>query len=380
MADHKYTLRPEGPLSARVAVVCEKGAVDEVREGRILVGASGSRVRKHLASAGLHAGDNKQLSQEVWLTNAVQSFDDPRSNPSISDITRELPRLFKEFASLPNLTTIIAMGANALRACSNFQYDDISNRRGSRLRTPLLGAKFVPTFHPAFYMRGEWRFAPVVQYDVTRAIKESSWPEIRHKYQRDYKIRPQSLQEAMSWFTQIETLSSKSGYISFDIETFQGANATWYISCIAFSTDPTNAFCIPLTRRDRTPYWPSISVESLIWRNIAEVLNLEGRRYVTQNGCAFDCHQLAKHGIPTERMRDGFDTFSAHSLLAPDLPHDLGFLVSIYTDEEYYKDESGRAGAGYGNVGEDQFWTYNCKDAALTLECALGIMADLKEN
>jgi hypothetical protein len=79
-------------------------------------------------------------------------------------------------------------------------------------------------------------------------------------------------------------------------------------------------------------------------------------------------------------MTNGFDTFSAHSLLAPDLPHDLGFLVSIYTDEEYYKDESGRAGAGYGNVSEDQFWTYNCKDAALTLECAYGIQADLKEH
>ncbi len=78
-------------------------------------------------------------------------------------------------------------------------------------------------------------------------------------------------------------------------------------------------------------------------------------------------------------MSNGFDTFSAHSLLAPDLPHDLGFIVSIYTDEEYYKDESGRGQAGFGQVSEEQFYVYNCKDAALTLEAALAMIKDMKE-
>lgn len=375
----KYSLPPEGPLDARIAVVCEKPAEVEVQQGRILVDPSGSRVRAHLKAAGLHAGTNKELSKEVWLTNAVQSFDDPRANPSDQDIIRELPRLYRELAMLPRLTTIIGMGGRALNALSNMQYGDITNRRGSRLLTPF-GIKFVPTFHPAFYMRGEWRFAPVVQFDINRAVKESKWKEIRHKYQRKYHIRPESSTQALMWLSFLRANASSSGFLSFDIETFQGAHGTWYISCIALSIDPTEAFCIPLTRRDRTPYWPNISTESLIWRELAAVLNLDGVRYVTQNGCAFDGWQLRKHGIVLEKMNNGFDTFSAHSLLAPDLPHDLGFLVSIYTDEEYYKDESGRAGGKYGDVGEDQFWTYNCKDAALTLECAHGIIADLKEN
>jgi uracil-DNA glycosylase family 4 len=373
----KHTLQPEGPLDARIAVVCEKPAEVEVQQNRILVGPSGSRVRAHLKAAGLHSGDNKQLSKEVWLTNAVQSFDDPRANPTNTDTIRELPRLYRELASLHSLTTIVGMGRVALEALSNFQFDDITNRRGSRLRTPF-GCKFIPTFHPAFYMRGEWRFAPVVQFDINRAVKESQWKTIKHRYQRKWHIRPESSTQALMWLSFLRANASKSGYLSFDIETFQGAHGTWYISCIALSIDPTEAFCIPLTRRDRTPYWPNISTESLIWRQLAEVLNLDGVKYVTQNG-TFDEWQLRKAGVPTEKMNNGFDTFSAHSLLAPDLPHDLGFLVSIYTDEEYYKDESGRASAGFGNVGEDQFWIYNCKDAALTLECAYGIMQDLKE-
>src|SRR5258708_4909419 len=120
----KYTLPPEGPLDARVAVVCEKPATDEVALGRILVGPSGSRVRNHLKAAGLHAGNNKELSKEVWLTNAVQSFDDPRANPTDADLIRELPRLYRELASLPKLSTVVGMGARALASLTNLQYTD----------------------------------------------------------------------------------------------------------------------------------------------------------------------------------------------------------------------------------------------------------------
>ena len=80
-------------------------------------------------------------------------------------------------------------------------------------------------------------------------------------------------------------------------------------------------------------------------------------------------------------MANGFDTYSSHMLLAADLPHDLGFLVSIYTDEAYYKDESGRADdKEFGGVSDEQFWIYNCKDAACTLEVAWGIQKDLHEH
>lgn len=376
MSTFKYNLHPEGPKDAKVAVCCEKPARDEVSQGRILVGQSGMRVRRHLLRAGLDAGSAMHQSKEVFLTNAVQSFNDPQANPSPQDLIRELPRLYRELCSLPNLTTVIGMGSHALKALSNLRYEDITNRRGSRLLTPF-GVKFIPTFHPAYYMRGEWRYEPVVQFDVQRAIEESQWKEIR-KTTRYWNIRP-SFEEAMQWFALLKNHSSP--FLSFDIETFQGANGTWYISCIAFSADPTEAFCIPLTYRDRRPYWPAISTECLIWRVIADLLNQPTKRLVSQNGCAFDAWQLRKHGIHLNReaVLNGFDTFSAHSLLAPDLPHDLGFIVSVYTDEEYYKYESGRGQAGFGSVSEDQFWIYNCKDAALTLEAAQVMMRDMKE-
>jgi uracil-DNA glycosylase len=383
MNDFKYHVGAEGPLIARLAIVAEKGAADEVKYGRPMVGTTGSMIRAHCARAGLDAGsgygnsvrgDRGRQSQEVWLTNAIHRFDDPYANPSHTDLVREQTRLYRELAELSNLNCILAVGAHALASLTNFKYTDILNRRGSRIPSAF-GTKLVCSLHPSFYCQGEWRYQPITQFDFDRAVTESLTHDLLYK-PRHYYVAPSKLGEAVSWLDEIIKYP-KTEYISFDIETFQGRGGTWYVSCISFSDDPSRSYCIPIMRRNRRPYWDSLYDEGIIWRRIQDILALPDRRYVTQNGHAFDCWQLYKHGVVTPYMANGFDTYSAHMLLAPDLPHDLGFLVSIYTDEPYYKDESGRTEEV--PVSDEQFWTYCCKDSALTLECAWGIMRDLKD-
>lgn len=386
----------EGPDSAEVAIVAEKGAVDEVYYKRPMVGTTGSMIRRHARKAGLDAGvgyrdqssDRGRRSKSVWLTNAVHHFPDPQANPTAADLIREQPRLYKELCSLPNLKVIMACGAHALASLTNFKFvnpinlnsqsveTQITSRRGSRYQTPW-GCKVVATLHPSFYVQGEWRYQPIVQFDFNRLAEELAYGPTLALPKRDYYIRPKSLSEAVSWLHTI-IQHPLTEYISFDIETVRGRNGTWYISCIAFSDHPSRAFCIPIMQRSRKPYWESLTDEAVIWRKIQDILDLADRRYVTQNGHAFDCFQLYKHRILTPWMQNGFDTYSAHSLLAPDLPHDLGFLVSIYTGEQWYKDESGKIEGA--PPPEDQYWVYNCKDSACTLEVAWGIMADMKEH
>jgi uracil-DNA glycosylase family 4 len=382
MGQFTYFVGAEGPTTATLAVVAEKGAEDEARRGRPLVGVTGSMLRQHIERAGMDAGsgfwqyvkgEKGRVSKEVWLTNSVHHFNDPSANPTRDDIIREQPRLYRELAALPNLRCILSVGAHALASLTNFQFTDILNRRGSRLPSAL-GVKLVATLHPSFYVNGEWRYQPIVQFDINRAVEESKTKELVY-VPRQYLIKPTSLSEAQVWFYQLRE-RPRSEFISFDIETFQGRNGTWYVSCIAFSDDPQHAFCIPIMDRTRKSYW-SLHEEAIIWRLIQDALDLPDRRYVTQNGHAFDCWQLYKHHIGTNWMVKGFDTYSAHMLLAADLPHDLGFLVSIYTSEPYYKDESGKN--EYIPSSNERFWTYNCKDAALTLEVAFGLMRDLSE-
>ena len=136
-----YHVGAEGPLSARIAVVAEKGANTEVQYSRPMVGTTGSMIREHLRRAGLDAGsgywnpihDKGRISKDVWLTNAVHNFPDPGANPTTGDLVREQPRLYRELAGLPNLNCIVAVGAHALASLTNFKYTDILNRRGSRL-------------------------------------------------------------------------------------------------------------------------------------------------------------------------------------------------------------------------------------------------------
>jgi len=387
-----YSVKSEGPIDATVACVAEKGAAEEVKFGRPMVGPTGSLIREHLNKAGMDAGsgyaanirEKGRPSKNVYLTNAVHNFSDPSNNPTCADLIREQPRLYRELVGLPSLRVIIACGAHSFASLTNFRYckqivlngepeTGIVSRRGSKYTTPF-GTKLVATLHPAFYVRGEWRYKPVTQFDFNRAIRESQSPH--PSITRDYYIKPTSFAEAI-WYSDELLQRPRSPYISFDIETFQGRNNTWFISCVGFSDHPSRAFCFPIMYRDRKPYW-GLYEEGQIWRIIQTLLAQPQRYYITQNGHAFDCWQLYKHRIATPYMGTGFDTYTGHMLLAPDLPHDLGFLVSIYTEEQYYKDESGRNEKL--PVSDEEFWIYNSKDASLTLEVATGYDTSCKEG
>ena len=406
----KYQISPEGPLDAKIAVVCEKPAEEESAQNRLLVGVTGRMVRRHLRGVGLHAGIERweadaqgvrhiaevTPSRDVFLTNAVQRYDDPTANPTVQDIIREQPRLFSELARLRNLRCIVAMGNIALAAVGNFAYSQVNKDgdptgilqyRGSVLPIPGLSCKMVPTVHPSFYVRGEWRYRSIVSHDIQRAAEQLSFHEIQRK-QRTLHIEPGSLKEALGW---IEA-AAEGQYLEHDLETFQWPrkkthiatgkrvdSGIWYISCVGFSNDPSEGWCIPITRNNREPYW-DVEQEAIIWQRLQWLFNLPYKIYTGQNQL-FDLWHERRNTLTVRNTSQGLDSMYMHRLRAPDLPHDLGFLTSIYTDppEPYYKNESGKWEAEI-TVPEKQFWRYNCKDASLGLEVTLNIKKDLEST
>jgi len=355
----------------KIAVVAEKGAKDEVREGRPLIGTTGQYTRRHLRRAGIDPFD-------VYLTNTVHYFNDPDANPSDDDVIREQPRLLRELGSLPNLKMIIALGAHAMHSLTNFHLDGILKRRGSRLPT-ILNIPMIPTLHPSFYVNGEWRYRSVVQFDFNRAVADVLNPGRTRRQRRDYYIKPSFL-DALDWLNHLDAgeraISFDHGpMLEFDIESVQDSRGRWYVSQIAFANNTSEGFCIPFMHTDRSPWWTARQ-EFLIRRRIAILLDHEDWTYGTQNGL-YDCWVLRTEGIRTPHMVRGFDTMLAHKYLAPDLPHDLAFIDSIYTDEPYYKDESGRNAKL--PPSDEQFQIYNCKDACTQLQSAVAIRNDLAE-
>lgn len=367
----------DGPRNARLVIVGEKPGREEHLKlqqtgiGRPFVGSSGHELDGLLTKIGTHRNN-------VYVTNAVKNLQH-LNNPSRDEIEAERFDLYKELTSLPNACCIVPMGNIALQALSNFHLGmskevskkevgtGIKKYRGSILPT-FFGRKMVPTYHPSYYMRGEWRFKPIVKLDLARALEESYDPTIHVPNRRCY------IAQTKDDITAIGDIFRGAKEISFDIELLLGR----YIQCIAFAKDPSEAYCIPITNGRRKSLFNS-EVECYAWRVIQGILNQENTCYITQNGL-FDCWHLWRHGITTPYMSSGFDTMLAHRLRAPDLPHDLGFLVSLYTREPYYKDESGSWKEQVRTTNDEEFWAYNCKDAACTLEVAHELMIDLERN
>lgn len=347
-------VKPEGPITAKLAVVGEAPGHVELQTGKPFSGPAGDQLNDVLRQAGLKRGD-------VYITNVIK---DSAATPTDDDIQRALPELVKELTQLPNCNIFIAVGGVALRALSAWKYSSITRMRGSILET-FFGAKMLPTLHMAWYMRGEWRYKPVVVADVKRAVLESSFPELRRPA-RHFLIEP-TFDEALLALHKLK----QADELAVDIETF-GSFINSFIACVGFADTVNHAVCIPIMRAGRVPYWTH-EQECMIWRELDEVLRSPSRKYF-QNGM-FDIGKFHANGLGVENFY--FDTMLAHHLLVPELPHDLGFITSIYSQEPYYKDE----GKTWDHrMNTRQLWAYNLKDCVVTLEAGKVLEKDLAEE
>ena len=365
---YKFYAHPEGPLDATLAIVAEKYGKDEhdlvLRrgEGRPLIGATGRAVDRHLVRIGTSR-------DQVYLTNSIK-FYNQLGNPTPQEVFKQSPLLWKELLSLPKLRAVVAMGESALNALSGFQYQSITKWRGSILES-VPGIPIIPTFHPSFYMHGEWRMKPVVEFDLARAFALSRGTISRQPRIRDFYLEP-SFDEAVSWLEDL----NKASQISFDIECFKPQ----IISCLGFAPSPERGYNIPFCHSNRKPYWPPHQAAQ-IWKAIALLFANPNIEFIAQNGL-FDTWHLWRYGINTKNMGlRGFDTLYSHRVLMPGMPHDLGFLTSIYTNppEPYYKDESGDWTSEI-RVPDRQFWSYNIKDCCITHEVATAVKKDMQET
>jgi len=150
--------------------------------------------------------------------------------------------------------------------------------------------------------------------------------------------------------------------VAFDIETYGGTT-----TCIGVAESEDAAVVIPLTD---VPGW-SEKQQALCLSMLARVLDTE-RPKIGQN-LDYDVQYLAKIGLPVRNV--WVDTAVAHSIMHPELPHDLGLLTSLYTDEPYFKDMR-------KDVETDEYdstqWRYNGLDCCVTWEIGMKLEYELK--
>lgn len=365
-------VRPVGPCPAKIMIVGEFPGEQEVARGEPFVGFAGQELSKMLGEAGISRSAS-------FLTNVVRIRPPGNSIEAFiaakkKDITGQhvifrdkfvLPcvrdgiELLKREIEMCRPNLIIALGNTALWALTGKW--GVTSWRGSVMQTDLplaldYAPKVVPTYPPAAILR-QWSWRQIAVQDLRRAAKEAktavhSPPDYQFIIRPDYSTVLTILSQLYS------QLQAREGKLAVDIETRAG-----HIACIGVAWSSREALCIPLMCMERADgYWP-IEQEATIVFALYQILTHPNCQVIGQN-FLYDAQYIWRHWHFLPKLRR--DTMLAQHVLFSNLPKGLDFLSSMYCEHHlYWKDEGKEWDA---KTGEDQLWTYNCKDAVITFE------------
>lgn len=365
-------IRPTGPCPAKVMIVGEAPGEREVAEGQPFVGFSGQEMSKMLQEAGI-------MRSECFITNVVR-IRPPGNDINAfiaqrkSDISAQhimmrdkfvLPavrdgfELLKREIEMCQPNVIIAFGNVALWALTGAW--GITSWRGSVMECDLEMAldykpKVVPTYHPASILR-QWSWRQIAIHDLRRAASQSKFREvIRPDY--NHVIRPDYSTVLTILHQLYQQVCERPGKLAVDIETRAG-----HIACIGLAWTDRDALCIPIMCVERKDgYWP-VEQEAQITYALYQLLTHKNCEVIGQN-FSYDAQYIYRHWHFLPNLKR--DTMLAQHTLFSNLQKGLDFLSSMYCEHHlYWKDEGKEWDA---KTGEDQLWTYNCKDAVITFE------------
>lgn len=355
-------VRHSGSLSARLAIVGARPGKDELRDGIPFSGASGYLLWKLLPVS----------REDCYVDNVRQDFSLDHPVPTPGEITEGLSDLRDRLSRL-DCNCILALGQQALFALTG--KSSIDKYRGSILESTLLpGKKVIAAWHPAHILRGQYEKRYILEADLRKAVHQATFPQIE---KRDFNFLIDPTHAEFASF-----VGSLGDAVSVDIECPIVQQRVIY--CIALSDGSARACSLPLT-------WGCQTTEELV--DSVRLLQREvfDRKRIIGQNIGFDVAKLESLGFRIKRI--AFDTMLAHHLLWPEAGtkqkdqfgkdifaggHDLGFLVSTYTDQPYYKDQY--RGLGW-STPEHRATQYhcNCLDACLTFEIYEKIQAELVE-
>jgi len=338
------TIQSTGPVTSKVAIICDAPSNEELKACMPLVGERGRLFTRLLKQSGLKRED-------VYITSLFKTQD-------TADINTAQTVLCEELGKLSNLKLIIPLGNKTLKALTGNK-SGITKWRGSVLESPHFPAQvIIPTLHPDYCLKGQYKETALVMYDMIK---------VRDILQNKYKIPKRTFKINPTFEECCELLErfNKAPKVSVDIETDMGAN---YIKCVGFADSRDFAACIPLYEGGNAVW--TIEQEKFLWQQMTAVLTNPQVGKIIQN-MMFELNVL--YPWVGEIYPILMDTMIAHHCLLSELRKNLGLQTSIYTWEPYFKDE-----AKDGAWGPEVLYTYNCKDCTVTYEIYEVLEEDLK--
>lgn len=289
-------------------------------------------------------------------------------NPTSDTAQISLAQLRRDLhAFKPNLVLILGEAGLRLATTSRHKLNDF---RGSLflsdvVGSPFQGLKCLATLDVARTMTTNYDSMPLLKFDVMRAIKEASIPDLSSIPRRTFELNLSSNEI-------IDRLQKLPSRYAFDIEggvpnpTATSAEHRFPtgITCLSIATTPTDAFIIPF-------HTFPVKETSKIILALRSAFADPTTEKILQNGM-YDTFALAwLYSIHVANF--WWDTMLSGFELYPELPKALGVQTSLYTYEPYYKSD---------RLIDDQttHWAYCCKDSCVTYEIALKHLAMMRPS
>lgn len=371
---HKVFIQGRGSINARIIIVGEAPAINEIEQRKCFVGATGMMLMEMLKTVGINSND-------VYFTNAIKYM----LGPSEDQNGRKLPpqvrcerigqkwedqiELLGNEISALDPYIIVALGGIALQALTNKPFSTIRKWRGSVILG--MGHKVIPTFHPAglFHQKDSEENAywikNIIEFDLERAKKQSEFKEFRYP-QRTLQICT-SRADLIRFIDDHE----REEWLSIDIEALK-----CFPVCTGLAFNSWRAMSVPLWGRTDICKISDIPDQEMvsIWLVLDQLLRDKKYKKTGQN-FKYDHDKKRRLGFKVENFCA--DTMLMASCVNPEFPKALEFNTSIYTEEPYYKDEGGEF--NYGKHPISNLLYYNARDACVTEEVRQGLHRDLVE-
>jgi uracil-DNA glycosylase family 4 len=376
-------VEPDGPEDAAIVILGEAPGEEEIREGRPFVGPSGQLLFDQiLPRAGIRRDQCRTLNVHwemppgrKWETipkDALGTYDTPTEEAIL-----EYPR-----------KVVIAVGGHALdfmlkgtAKVPRREWSAITKWRGSVLRDNMhfIGPVVVPMIHPAAVLRSGGyddvdedaasrkanHYKALCIHDAMRAKKVVDDPESMVAPERTSQHAGNRTFDGLRAELRHWELEDHDVPIAFDIETFAHT-----VTCIGIAASATAAIVVPLTEIEG---W-SVQMRAELVDLVATIL--AGPNPKIGQHLDYDVQHLARMGIPVNNV--WLDTAVAHSILHPEIPHDLATLTSLYTLQPFFKEmrEESSKEAETGDYN-DLLWGYNGLDCMVTWEIGMKLSKEL---
>ena len=349
----------------KIAFIGEAPGAEEDQSGHPFVGSAGKELDRVLAKAGVHR-------HNVYLTNLAlcrppkNDLDSPEGQEALVACR---PGLEEELVALARIgvKTLVPLGAPATHALG--MEGPVHKVRGSVYEVTIAGLNFwaVPTFHPSYIIRGQWSEEPTMIADVEKAVGIALNGYTPPK--EDFLLFP----TVKDIEARTRDILRKKPLLGVDIETTALRYWESDIFVMALALNGEEAFSIPFYSQGFVPYWKNGALDA-VKNCLAAILKSCPTMY--QNA-PFDVSHLEHQGFVVGNI--AHDVLLIHHAIHPELPHNLGYIVSIYGATPYWKDINMRFPV-MRQTPDTDLRTYNARDAVVLHQVLGPLLEDLHET